>query len=462
MTGLSQKPSPETITGIVIQSDAPMTSSFECSNPMLNQLHSNVIWGQRSNYLEVPTDCPQRDERLGWTGDTQVFIRSGGYNQDVSAFFTKWITDLMDTQNDAGTFGQQAPVFHGHGSPAWADAGVICPWTIYEVYGDKRIIEDNYEAMARFIESCRKIGHNGHGGGFGDWLAVGSETPKDLISAAYFGYTTSLMADIAADLGKEQDVVKYNKLFEDIRKNFQDNFVNTDGTIAGNSQTAYCLAIHYNLLTEKQRTQAAAHLVERIKAKDYHLSVGFVGVPILLPTLTEIGQSDLAYRLIQNTSYPSWGYSIDQGATTIWERWNSYTKKDGFGDVGMNSFNHYAYGACSEWMFRSMLGIETDGPGFKKIIMKPQFGEGVSWAKGHYDSIRGRINSDWKVQDGSLQWNISIPANTTATIYLPGKDITESDMAANDVVGVSFKEHKDGYSIFKLESGEYSFNAKTE
>ena len=213
VTGLSQKPSPETITGIVIQSDAPMTSSFECSNPMLNQLHSNVIWGQRSNYLEVPTDCPQRDERLGWTGDTQVFIRSGCYNQDVSAFFTKWITDLMDTQNDAGTFGQQAPVFHGHGSPAWADAGVICPWTIYEVYGDKRIIEDNYEAMARFIESCRKIGHNGHGGGFGDWLAVGSETPKDLISAAYFGYTTSLMADIAADLGKEQDVVKYNKLF---------------------------------------------------------------------------------------------------------------------------------------------------------------------------------------------------------------------------------------------------------
>lgn len=419
-TGLTTKPDKETITGIVIHSDAPMTSSFECSNPMLNQLHSNVLWGQRSNYLEVPTDCPQRDERLGWTGDTQVFIRSGCYHQDVSAFFTKWIIDLMDTQNAAGTFGQQAPVFHGHGSPAWADAGVICPWTIYQVYGDQRIIEQNYDAMARFIDYCHsKEGLVGQVKGFGDWLAVGSKTPKDLISAAYFGYSTSLMAQMAEDLGKKEDAAKYNTLFNEICANFQEKFVKADGTIAGNSQTAYCLALYFNLLTEKQRTQAANHLVERIKAKDYHLSVGFVGVPILLPTLTQIGRSDLAYRLIQNTSYPSWGYSIEQGATTIWERWNSYTKKDGFGDVGMNSFNHYAYGACSEWMFRSILGIDTDGPGYKKIAMKPEIGAGVTWAKGHYDSIRGRIASSWSVQGDIFQWDVEIPANTTATLYLP-------------------------------------------
>ncbi|MCF7955618.1 MAG: glycoside hydrolase family 78 protein [Phycisphaerae bacterium] len=459
VTGLTQKPTPETITGIVIHSDAKMTSSFECSNPMLNQLYSNVIWGQRSNYLEVPTDCPQRDERLGWTGDTQVFIRSGCYNQDVSAFFTKWITDLMDTQNAAGTFGQQAPVFHGHGSPAWADAGVICPWTIYKVYGDRRIIEDNYDAMARFIESCRKIGLNGHGGGFGDWLAVGSNTPKDLISAAYFGYTTSLMAEIAEELGKTDDVTKYNKLFKDICANFQKNFVKPDGTIEGNSQTGYCLALYYNLLTEKQRTQAAAHLVERIKAKDYHLSVGFVGVPILLPTLTEIGRSDLAYRLIQNTTYPSWGYSIDQGATTIWERWNSYTKKDGFGDVGMNSFNHYAYGACSEWMFRSMLGIETDGPGFRKIIMKPEFGDGITWAKGRYDSIQGRISSDWKIDNDTFKWNITIPANTTATVYIPGKNITETGRPINNAAGVKYLRMENERSVFEIKSGTYSFRS---
>ena len=432
VTGLTNKPINETITGIVIHSDAHLTSSFECSNPMLNQLHSNILWGQLSNYLEVPTDCPQRDERMGWTGDTQVFIRSGCNNQDVAAFFTKWITDLMDTQNDEGTFGQQAPVFHGYGSPAWADAGVICPWTIYEVYGDKRILENNYDQMARFIDFCRKKGLNGRGGGFGDWLAVGSQTPKDLI---------------------------YRELLSDIRENFQETFLDEDGRIAGDSQTGYCLALYYDLLDEDQYKKATDHLVERIKAKDYHLSVGFVGVPILLPCLTEIGRSDLAYRLIQNTTYPSWGYSINQGATTIWERWNSYTKENGFGDVGMNSFNHYAYGSCSEWMFRSILGIDTDGAGFRKIIMKPQFGHGLSWARGHYDSIRGRISSAWKLADGVLEWSISVPANTTATIYIPSSDITERNMNAMDSPGISLIKYENGYNILRVESGDYNFKA---
>ncbi len=461
VTGLGYRPSPETITGIVIHSDAELTSSFECSNPMLNQLHSNVVWGQRSNYLEVPTDCPQRDERMGWTGDTQVFIRSGCYHQDVSAFFTKWIVDLMDTQNPAGTFGQQAPVFHGHGSPAWADAGVICPWTIYQVYGDKRIIEQNYAAMSRFIEFCRSKGLSGRGGGFGDWLAVGSNTPKELISAAYFAYTTKLMADMADALGKKEDAQKYTQLFANICRNFQEQFVNQDGSIEGHSQTAYCLAIYFDLLTPEQRQEAADHLVERIQAKNYHLSVGFVGVPILLPTLTEIGRSDIAYRLIQNTSYPSWGYSIEQGATTIWERWNSYTKQDGFGDVGMNSFNHYAYGACSEWMFRSMLGIETDGAGFKKITMKPQFGNGITWAKGHYNSIKGKISSDWTLAKEKLNWKVSIPANTTATVYIPGKDIKEGDLPAQEAKGVSFLKYENDCSVFILESGSYHFHSQT-
>ena len=471
ITGLSGKPSPEMVTGIVIHSDAPMTSSFACSNPMLNQLHSNIVWGQRSNYLEVPTDCPQRDERLGWTGDTQVFIRSGCYNQDVASFFTKWMVDLMDTQNGEGTFGQQAPVFHGHGSPAWADAGIICPWTIYKVYGDLHMIDKNYEAMARFIDFCRKKGLKGPGGGFGDWLAVGSNTPKELISAAYFGYTTSLMIEMADALGKTADAAKYRELFDDICSDFQKSFVNAEGKIAGDSQTAYCLALHFNMLTDTQREQAARHLVARVKAKNYHLSVGFVGVPILLPTLTEIGRSDLAYRLIQNRTYPSWGYSIEQGATTIWERWNSYTKDGGFGPVGMNSFNHYAYGACSEWMFRSMLGIETDGVGFKKILMKPELpalsnvegGEGITWAKGHYDSIHGRIDSDWKRDGDQFQWKIGVPANTTATVYMPAGDvaeIAESGKPLAQADGVKFLRIEEGRAVLKLGSGEYEFNTK--
>lgn len=465
VSGLESEPAPDMVTGIAVHSDAPMSSSFACSNPMLNQLHSNIMWGQRSNYLEVPTDCPQRDERLGWTGDTQVFIRSGCYNQDAAAFFRKWIVDLMDTQTAEGTFGNQAPVFHGHGSPAWADAGIVCPWTIFKVYGDTGLVEKHYDAMVRFIEYCRSKGLAGPGGGFGDHLAIGSKTPTELISAAYFGHSTSLMVEMAETLGKTDDVAKYNKLFEDIRTHFQKTFVDADGKIAGDSQTGYCLALHYNMLTDKQRKQAAAHLVDRIKAKDYHLSVGFVGVPLLLPTLTEIGRSDLAYRLIQKKTYPSWGYSIEQGATTIWERWNSYTQKDGFGDVSMNSFNHYAYGACSEWMFRSMLGIESDGIGFKTITMKPEPGQGVSWAKGHYDSVHGRISSDWKVESKTFSWNVTIPPNTTATIYVPAAevtDITESGRSVKRAEGVKFLRMDNHRAVFRLDSGTYEFVSKND
>ena len=470
ITGFSAKPNLEAVTGIVIHSDAPLTSSFECSNPMLNQLHSNIVWGQLSNYLEVPTDCPQRDERLGWTGDTQVFIRSGTYHQDVSAFFTKWNIDLMDTQNGEGTFGNQAPVFHGHGSPGWVDAGVICPWTIYQVYGDVRMIAQHYDQMALFIEGCKSKGLNGLGNvGFGDWLAIGSKTPKDLISAAYFAYSTSMMVEIADALDKTEDAEKYRQLLAAIKANFQKSFVQADGTIAGDSQTAYCMAICFDLLTDQQREQAAAHLVERVKAKDTHLSVGFLGVNILLPALTEIGRSDLAYRLIQNKTYPSWGYSIEQGATTIWERWNSYTKKDGFGPVKMNSFNHYAYGSCSEWMFRSMLGIDTDGAGFKKIKMKPEFpalsevegDQSVPWAKGHYDSIHGRIRSDWKWDGATFQWAITVPPNTTATAYMPenAASLTESGTPIKKANGVKFLRTEKGRSVYELQSGSYAFAA---
>ena len=463
ITGLSAKQTPEMVTGIVVHSDAPMTGSFECSNPMLNQLHSNIVWGQRSNYLDVPTDCPQRDERLGWTGDTQVFIRSGCYNQDVAAFFTKWNVDLMDTQNGAGTFGNTAPVFHGYGSPGWADAGLICPWTIYHVYGDVRMIAKHYDQMTRFIEHCRQKGLKGPGNtGFGDWLAVGSKTPKDLISSAYFAYSTSMMVEIAEALGKKDDAEKYRLLLAAIKADFQKSFVQVDGKIAGDSQTAYCMAIYYDLLTDKQREQAAVHLVERIKAKDYHLSVGFLGVNILLPALTEIGRSDLAYRLIQNKTYPSWGYSIEQGATTIWERWNSYTKKDGFGPVKMNSFNHYAYGSCSEWMFRSMLGIDTDGAGFKKIKMKPEFSKSITWAKGHYDSIHGRISSDWKWDGTTFEWAVTVPPNTTATVYMPETvaSLTESGKPIANANGVKFLRTEKGRAVYELQSGLYCFKTK--
>jgi alpha-L-rhamnosidase len=462
MTGISAKPNQETVTGIVVSSDASLTSSFQCANPMLNQLHRNIFWGQLSNYLEVPTDCPQRDERLGWTGDTQIFIRSGCYNQDVSAFFTKWNIDLMDTQRRDGAFGHQAPVFHGHGSPGWSDAGVICPWTIYQVYGDVRMVAQHYDQMAYFIERCKLKGLKRPGNsGFGDWLAIGSKTPKDLISQAYFAHSTSLMIDMAEALNKKEDADKFRQLLTAIKSDFQQSFVQDDGTITGHSQTAYCMAICFDLLNEKQRKKAATYLVERIRVNNYHLSVGFLGVNILLPALTEIGRSDLAYRLIQNKTYPSWGYSIEQGATTTWERWNSYTKKDGFGPVKMNSFNHYAYGSCSEWMFRTMLGIDTEVAGYQKLKMKPEFDKSLPWAKGHYDSIHGRIVSDWRWHGSEFEWAVIIPPNTTATIYMPANalSLTESGDPISKAIGVRFRSMENNRKVYELQSGHYFFNA---
>ncbi len=454
--------SPEMVTGIVVHSDAPLTSSFECSNPMLNQLHSNVLWGQLSNYLEIPTDCPQRDERLGWTGDTQVYIRTGTYHQDVAAFFKKWMVDLEDSINEAGIYGNQAPVFHGNGSPGWSDAGIICPWTIYQVYGDKRIIEKHYQAMVRYLEACGRNGLYGLRDGFGDWLAIGSDTPKDVISVAYYAYCAHLLSEMASVIGKADDAQRFQELFARICEHFQKSFVDEEGRVQGHTQTGYCMALSYDLLTEEQRQQAAAHLVERIEAKDYHLSVGFLGVPILLPTLTEIGRSDLAYRLLQNTTYPSWGYSVEQGATTIWERWNSYTKEGGITTEKMNSFNHYAYGVCSEWMFATMLGIDLAKPSFKKIEMAPEIGHGVTWAKGHYDSIHGRIVSDWKIEGEKLRWKVTIPANTEATLSVPAAMIEKLMI---DGKGTSLDEFEiqpgdeEGRLILQVKSGSYELVA---
>jgi alpha-L-rhamnosidase len=423
------------------------------------------VWGQRSNYLEVPTDCPQRDERLGWTGDTQVYIRTGTYHQDVAAFFTKWMVDLMDSVDGRGVFGNQAPVFHGHGSPGWSDAGIICPWTIYKIYGDTRIIEVHYDVMARYLEACGKNGLNGLRQGMGDWLSIGSNTPKDLVSVAYYAYCSHLMAEMAAAIGKDEDARKYRELFGRIREHFQKSFVEPDGKIRGHTQTGYCMALHYDLLTNEQRARAAEHLVERIKAADHHHSVGFLGVPILLPTLTQIGRSDLAYRLLRNKTYPSWGYSVEQGATTIWERWDSWTLEGGFNAGEMNSFNHYAFGSCGEWMFSSMLGIDTAGAAFREIVMKPEIGHGITWARGHYDSIHGRIASEWRIGEGRLQWNVTIPANTVANLHVPAgrladlTDLNEDGRPLADAHGVVFLREEGGRVVLRVGSGNYSIGA---
>ena len=464
VSGYPKKPSLDAVTGVVVHSDTPVVGSFTCSNKMVNQLYSNITWGQRGNFLEVPTDCPQRDERLGWTGDAQIFIRTATCNMDVAAFFTKWFVDLEDAQGPEGDFPNVAPrvVSIGGGTAAWGDAGVICPWTIYQVYNDTRLIEKHYQAMARWIEYLQTHSENllRPAAGYGDWVSIGSDTPKDVIATAYFAYSTHLLSQMAAAVGKTDDAKKYDELFQQIKQAFNQAYVSDDGRIKGDTQTCYLLGLHFNLLTEDKRPWAARHLIEKIEAKDFHLSTGFVGLSYLLPTLTEIGRNDVAYRLLNNDTFPSWGYSIKQGATTIWERWDGWTAEKGFQDPGMNSFNHYAFGSVGQWLFRTVGGIDTDGAGFKSIVIRPQPGGGLTLARTAYNSSHGLIVSDWKIDGDKFTLNVSIPVNTAAAVYVPAQStdsVTEDGKPVIQAPGVEFLRSEDKTAVYRVGSGQYKF-----
>jgi alpha-L-rhamnosidase len=467
VTGYPGVPSPEAITGIVVHSATPPSGKFACSSPMVNQLQSNIVWGQRGNFLSVPTDCPQRDERLGWTGDAQIFVRTATFNMDVAGFFTKWLIDLDDAQTPEGAYPDVAPrVAVGAGTAAWGDAGVICPWTIYLAYGDRRILEDHYTGMAKWIEYCKNHS-NGllrPAEGYGDWLNIKDETPKDVLATAYFAYTTHLMAETARVLNRAEDAKKYEDLFQQIRAAFNQAYVGPDARIKGNTQTAYVLALQFGLLPDEKREVAAKHLVEHIRSREWHLSTGFVGVGYLLPTLTRFGHLDVAYRLLNNDTFPSWGYSIKYGATTIWERWDGWTKERGFQDPGMNSFNHYSLGSVGEWLYHTVAGIgpDPDQPGYKHAIIRPRPGGGLTYARGEYQSLYGRIASDWKVEKGTLHLAVTIPANTTATVYVPaaeGSRILESGKPVEKAEGVRLLRREGDSAVFTAGSGSYSFTA---
>jgi alpha-L-rhamnosidase len=466
ITGYPGKPPLDAISGVVVQSNTPLAGAFECSNPMVNQLYKNIVWGQRSNFIEVPTDCPQRDERLGWTGDAQIFIRTATYNMDVAAFFTKWLVDLKDAQGPDGAFPDVAPrkVAMGDGTAAWGDAGVICPYTIYEVYDDKRVIEKHYDSMKKWISYLKTNSSSllRPDKGYGDWVSIASNTPKDVIGTAYFAYSTRLLSKMAAAIGKGDEAKEYEELFEQIKAAFNEAYVSEDARIKGNTQTCYLLGLHFDLLPADKREQAATHLVERIEAKNWHLSTGFVGLSYLLPTLTETGHLDVAYRLLFNDTFPSWGYSIKNGATTIWERWDGWTEEKGFQDPGMNSFNHYSFGSVGRWLFGTVAGIDTDGPGYKKIIIRPMPGA-ITRASASYDSVNGMIVSNWQLKNDTFMLNVIIPANTTAMVYIPAesaKSITESGRRATGAKGVQFLHIKQGTAVFTVGSGNYQFESK--
>jgi alpha-L-rhamnosidase len=474
VTGFPGVPTKDAIIGCVIHSAALPAGSFECSSPLVNKLFQNLTWSQRGNYISVPTDCPQRDERLGWMGDAQIFIRTGTFNMDAAAFFTKWMVDVEDAQSEEGAFPDFAPrlkdrvLMRFESAPAWGDAGIIVPWTIYRVYGDKRIISRHWEAMVKWMDFLQEanpewIRKNKVGNNYGDWLSIEADTPKDLLATAYWAYDARLMARMAEAIGRSSEAFYYEKLFQNIREAFQKEFVLPEGRIKGETQTGYLLALAVDLVPEDLQSGAAQHLVENIKQRGWHLSTGFVGAGYLNPVLTEMGYPDVAYRLLLNETFPSWGYSIKQGATTIWERWDGWTEEKGFQDPGMNSFNHYAFGSVGEWLFRSVAGIDLDPeiPGYKRIIIRPYPGGGLEYARAEYDSIHGKISSGWKLEDGKLTLNVTIPANTTALIHVLAENVsqvTESGNPAKNSKGVKFLRMEKGRAVFAVVSGTYTFS----
>jgi alpha-L-rhamnosidase len=470
VTGYPGTPPSDAVEGVVFHTAAPFTIQFHTASAMVNQLWSNILWGQRGNFLSVPTDCPQRDERLGWMGDAEVFWRTASYNANLAAFSHKFTADIRDAQVASGGFTDVSPMVGDvtNSVAGWADAGVIIPWTAYVQYADSRILEENWDAMERWMAHLESANPNHlwlkeRGNDYGDWLAIGSETSKDLIATAFWAYDATLMVRMAKALGRPQEERKYTDLFGQISKAFEETYVKPDGTIGSGSQTSDVLALHMNLLQEDQRAKVVEKLVKDIEAHDWHLTTGFLGTPYLLLELSKSGHSEVAYRLLLQTTYPSWGYMIAHGATTMWERWNGDQM---MGDSSMNSYNHYAYGAVAEWLYRYVAGIDEDAtdPGFHRIVLHPQFDASLGEASGTYESPYGKITSAWKVSGASTTWTIAIPANTTALIYFPAgaETILEGGKDVKQSPGISFVRQEDGSAVYGASSGSYNFTFRQQ
>lgn len=484
--GFSSQPAAEDFTAIVLHSDMPRIGTFECSNPLINQLQHNIVWGQKGNFVDVPTDCPQRDERLGWTGDAQVFVRTACFNMNAAAFFTKWLRDLDVDQLPNGSVPHVVPDVltmtgpgelseaQSGGAAAWGDAAVICPWTVYLCYGDTRLLEEQYASMAGWVNYMRSragedcIWRNDFQ--FGDWLDFRGEdarlpvpvTNAELIATAFFAHSARLLAEMAQVLGKADEAEYYSDLAGKVEAAFNDEFVTPAGRIGPNTQTAYVLALQFDLLPESIRPLAAERLAEEIRQSGYHLTTGFVGTPYLCHVLSRYGYTDIAYKLLNQEDYPSWLYPIKQGATTIWERWDGIKPDGTFQDAGMNSFNHYAYGAIGEWMYRVVAGIEVDPghPGYKRVLIHPQPGGGLTYAKAALDSMYGRIESGWTLKNGIFHLAVTIPANSEGVVHLPAQksdNITEAGQALEQADGVRQIRKVQGEVVVTIGSGSYDF-----
>ncbi len=461
------------VTAEVIHAAFEQHGTFECSNAEVNKLYANIERGMKGNYVTVPTDCPQRDERLGWTGDTQIFVGAGSYMVDTSKFMRKWLGDMRDSQKGFdGAYSDVVPRVFPEGergktrqsAGAWTEAGLIVPYVLWKMYGDTEVIAEHYDSMEWYLDYIYKLhGLNGANPRYGDWLAY-EETTKEYVSVAYFAYSATIMIKFSELLGKTDRVEYYKDLRERLEAHFYDRYVK-DGKLIETTQTAYLLAIAFELLKPEHRNDAIESLKKKIIDNDYTLSTGFVGTGIFAQTLSSLGLDDLAYSLLLQTRDPSWLYSVRQGATTVWERWNSYTLARGFGDVSMNSFNHYAYGAVAEWLYAGVAGIRPDPekPGFEHIILSPrpdtrrddEIPEGQQRITMASAAYRG-ISSRWEYENGEFVWSFRIPdgsariefplLNGRKTVNINGMDFTKKELSG-EIIG--------GKLIFELTAGDY-------
>jgi alpha-L-rhamnosidase len=487
ISGLQSKPKLGDVKAVVFHTDAPFTATLKTGSAMINQLWSNILWGQRSNFVSVPTDCPQRDERLGWSADAQVFWRTATYNMDLTTFSRKFGADLRGTQVGTDMYGIFAPGTvtpnPGYGT-GWSDAGVIIPWTSWIQTGDKKIIEQNWEGMEKYLAAIQAanpdyLWRKNYGIAFADWLAPEGVTPVDLIATAYWAYDVTLMSQMAHALGKTEDHRKYSELFEKIKSAFNANFVRADGFVGGvppppvfasgterklidqpvETQTGYVLALNMNLLPDSLRPIVAKRLVDRLEANHWRLGTGFLGTPYLLAALTDSGHADVAYRLLLSTEYPSWGYLVDHGATTMWERWNGDQMRN---DPSMNSYNHYAYGAVADWIYRYAAGIDTEptDPGFHTIRLHPNFDKRLGSLDFSYDSTYGTIHSAWSVEENKATWKLVIPANASGRLPLD-QDQAKRFTLDGKLLSQAGRLHsvsKNGNAIeYELPAGSYQF-----
>ena len=463
-------------TAVTLYSDMKKTGTFSSSDPLINQLQHNIEWGQKGNFLDVPTDCPQRDERLGWTGDAQVFSRTASFNMGVHNFFAKWLKDLAADQLSNGIVPfvipdvLKAPV----GSTGWADASTIIPWNIYLAYGDKRILQEQFPSMKAWVEYMHSQSKNdlwNSGFHFGDWLFYRPDddndgraavTDKYLIAQCFYARSTQLLIDAAKVLQKQDEIQAYSTLLDKIKTAFIKEYMTPNGRLVSGTQTAYVLALQFDMLPENLREQAAARLADNVKNYGYHLTTGFLGTPYLCHVLTRFGYNDVAYKLLLQPTYPSWLYPVKMGATTIWERWDGRKPDSTFQTPGMNSFNHYSYGAIGDWMYRVMVGLDTyeDEPGYKHIRVMPHPGGGFSRAAASLETYYGKLSCEWNTGNGNFDMDLEIPANTHATVLIPATDashLTEGGKPVSSGEGITLAGSENGYTTINLGSGRYHF-----